>query len=51
METGQVNNQAGAGVSLGEANPITADELAFAIAKAQFVLGTEPPPFIGKTYK
>ena len=46
METGEVNRQArpGARGSFGEAAPITADQLASAIANAQSVLGMAPPP-------
>ena len=46
METGEVNRQArgGARGSLGGGNPITADQLASAIASAQSVLGMAPPP-------
>ena len=46
METGEVNRQGrpGARGSFGEAPPITADQLASAIANAQSVLGMAPPP-------
>jgi len=46
METGEINRQprGGARGSLGGGNPITADQLASAIASAQSVLGMAPPP-------